>query len=368
MNLQGFKTLAGLLALLNFAAACGQPPDKAEAMRSVEKSNNQNGTGDGTGSGTNPDGSPAPAAPGPNGTASTQPTAAQLNKSLEFFNNQVLPLTRVAPCIDCHSAPRNLKDPTVNGGEGIKQHNPMLALLKDGKGPNDNKLINKLLNIIPHKGGKVCADEGAQPCGKVKEWYRAVFGEGTLSLGKIESINREGVINGWAGTVEAPTTSYEIKLFLDGPKGTGTALPSVTANLESYDNGLTGPHGFSLKVPEAMIDGKEHKIHAYAVHNGQDVELGGSPFTYTAFKPKTAAVATAFAQINFNGCNGACHNFVYENRWGTMLGNGANGTWTATSNSLYDKLSGSLGHGGPALPGGINLNAVQTWWTQEFGP
>ena len=360
------------LACVGFLGAvglqCGQPPDKTEALRSIEQNANQTGTPGADGSnktGTNPDGTPAK--PGTS-TGSAAPTQIQLAKSQDFFLNNVLPLVKVVPCSDCHNAPRLLKDQTVNGGEGIKEHNTMFALLKDGKGANDNKLINKLLGVIPHKGGKVCADEKAQPCGKIKEWYITVFGEGSLSLGKLESINREGFISGWAGNIDAPTTSFEIRLYLDGAKGTGTALPPTTANLEAFDNGLSGPHAFSVKVPEAMIDGKAHKIYAYAITNGQEQPLAGSPFDYQAYKPKTAAVATAFAQVGFNGCNGACHNFLYENRWGILLNNGADGTWTATSNNLYDKLSGKVTHGGPALPGGTSLTALQSWWTQEFGP
>ncbi len=299
------------------------------------------------------------------GTGSNVPTAAQLAKSSEFFLNKVQPLFKGLPCSDCHNAPRNLKDPKVDGGTGILEHNKMFAFLKDGKGANDNKLINKLLGTIVHTGGKQCKDEAAQPCATIKEWYKTVFGDGVLSLGKIEGVNREGVIAGWAGNIDATTTAYEIKLFLDGDKATGVALPNTMANLDAYDNGLSGPHAFSVKLPPALIDGKPHKIWAYTTHNGTEVMLAGSPFSFQAFKPKGSS--TNFNAIGFNGCNGACHTFTYETRWGTMLGNGMDGSWTATSNAAYDKISGRLGHGGPGLPGGLSVAALQAWFTEEFG-
>lgn len=365
MNLRSFSTLAGLLCVGTLLAQCGQPPDKTEVLRSAQNSGTQNPGGtDPAAAGKNANGTPAPGT----SASKTAPTADQLAKSTTFFTNNIIPLVKGLPCSDCHNAPRLLKDPTINGGVGVQEHNVMFALLKDGVGANNNKLINKLLNVVPHKGGKVCADESAQPCGKIKEWYKAVFGDGVLALGKIESINREGSISGWVGSIDAIATTYEVKMFLDGPKGTGTALAPVPANQAGFDNGLDGNHAFGFKIPDAMIDAKAHKLYAYTTHNGADVELAGSPFDYQAFKPKTAAVATSFAQVNFNGCNGACHTFTYETRWGTLLGNGSDGTWTATSNSLYDKVSGKLGHGGPALPGGVNLTALQAWWTQEFGP
>lgn len=359
MKRQGMKIFAGLLVAASIQYGCGAPASPTGSPQ----------VGTAPGAATT---DPAVTETADKGTTtptpgkSNLPSAAQLQKSNDFFASKVLPLFKGLPCSDCHNAPRNLKDPAVNGGTGIHEHNKMFAMLKDGRGANDNKLFNKLLTGTDHTGGKQCKDEAAQPCATLKEWYKSVFGDGVLSLGKIEGINREGVISGWAGNIDSPTTSYEIKFYLDGDKGVGTALPSAMANLDAFDNALSGPHAFSVKVPVDKIDGKPHKIWAYTSHNGNDVMLSGSPFSYTAFKPKGAAAATAFAQIGFNGCNGQCHNFVYDSRWGTLLGNGQDGMWTATSNSLYDKLSGKLGHGGGGLPGGINLQAVSTWWTQEF--
>jgi len=202
-----------------------------------------------------------------------------------------------------------------------------------------------------------------------------VFGEGVLSLGKLESINREGYISGWAGSVDAPATIFEVKFYMDGEKGVGQALPTTKADKDGNDNGLNGSHVFSLQVPADKIDGKPHKIWAYAVKDGQEIMLAGSPFSYTAYKPKGEATATAFAQIGLAGCQGTCHpspSFGYAARWGTLLGNGRSGTWDATNNGLYDKLSGKLGHGGQALScggnGNINCTALATWFTQEFGP
>jgi hypothetical protein len=367
MNRQNLSRLPLVLIASLLLAHCGQ-------QASEQTASTRRGTAGGAvAPGASTDGNPSGTGGGGKGTGTTtsptgQPTAAQLSKSQTYFLNNVLPLFQGAPCSDCHAAPRNLKDPNVDGGLRVQEHNPMFDLLKDGPGANDNKLIHKLLNVVSHRGGKQCADENTGPCGVVKKWYTEVFGQGTLMLGRIESINREGMIAGWAGSLDAPTTSLEVRLFLDGDKATGRALTPIMANLEASDNNIPGPHGFAVKIPADMIDGRPHKVWAYTTYNGKEVLLSGSPFDYTAYKPKGTAVATAFAQTNLQGCNGPCHTFSYDNRWGTLLGNGPDGTWTATSNAAYQKLSGALGHsaGAPALPGSVNLQAVSQWWTQEF--
>ncbi len=354
-------TAVGAIALL---LSCGQQQPNNTVRRGE--------SGGGNSTGTTPTATPTTT---PTGTLPNRPTAAQLAKSNEFYINNVYPLFKGAPCSNCHNDPRNLADPRVAGPQTILEHNAMFTMLKNGSGANNNKLINKLLNIDSHTGGKVCTDENASPCGKVKEWYKTVFGEGVLSLGKVESINREGYISGYAGSVDSPTTIFEVKFYLDGEKGVGQALPTTKADKDGNDNGLSGSHVFSLQVPADKIDGKPHKIWAYAVKDGQEIMLAGSPFSYTAYKPKGEATATSFAQVGLAGCQGNCHpspSFGYAVRWSSLLGNGMDGTWTAKSNGLYDKISGKKGHGSGAptlsCPGPVNCVALESWFNQEFGP
>lgn len=253
-----------------------------------------------------------------------------------------------------------------NGGLKPQSHTNMYALLKDGKGANDNKLFNMMRGLVPHPGGAQCTTETSPFCAVLQEWYREVFGDGVLSLGRVNDISpSSGSISGWSGISTAATTFLKVRFYLDGETGKVPMLGEVTANLEGSDNNIDGAHAFVFKVPVANIDNRPHKLYVYAVNpQGQEVPLSGSPYTYTVFKPKNTPAAIANYNSIFNGCNGACHGFTYESKWSSLVGGFGTQGWSRTNNTLVNKFRSGQ-HGGPAF----NANMVttsETWWTAEF--
>lgn len=318
-------------------------------------------------------GTPAPSGKTDPKTGQPEPTPSpgagplpsqQIGKSLDFFTNKVLPLVKQAPCINCHADPRQVT--VQNGGLKPQNHTEMFALLKDGKAANDNKLFNMMRGTVPHPGSAQCVSDTAAFCAVLQDWYKTVFGDGALSLGRIDGVSKQGTINGWAGNSGAATTILAVRFYLDADNKTGSKFADVMANLSGRDNDIEGDHAFSVPIPEVMIDNKAHKLYGYVVNNGVEVPLSGSPFSYAAYKPKGAAVGTQYANAGF-GCQGTCHQFNYNNRWAVMLGDGTGG-WSSTNNSLYNKLISGQ-HGGPALCANAQAAmcvAVKTWFTQEF--
>lgn len=356
MNRRGLVCL-GLSFGLLFAAACGQ---KTATSPTVQRGNTDAVGGNETG-GTNT------GATGGTNTGNKGPVvlpSQQLAKSQDFFNDKVLPLVKSAPCTDCHADPRMVV--IQNGGLAPQNFNTMFDLLKDGSGANNNKLFNMMRGIAPHPGGAQCTTETAPFCAVLQEWYRAVFGEGTLSLGRVNDISpSSGTISGWAGSATAPTTVFKARFYLDGESGKVPMLGESMANLEANDNNIDGPHGFSFKIPVANIDNKPHKMYAYSVDAaGKETPMAGSPYTYTVFKPKGTAQAMQQYTAIFNGCNGACHGFTYESKWPSLVGGFGTAGWSRDNNTLVNKFRSGQ-HGGPGFNAGM-VTSSQTWFDLEF--
>jgi hypothetical protein len=345
----------GLSMTVIFAVACGQ---KAATDSTAQRGNT--GAVDGNSNGN-------PSTGGTSGTGGKGPVvlpSQQIGKAQAFFTNKILPYVKQPPCKDCHADPREVV--IQQGGLKPQSFDAMFALLKDGSGANNNKLFNMMRGLAPHPGGAQCTTETSPFCALLQEWYRDVFGEGTLSLGRVNDISpSSGTISGWAGSSTAPTVFYKVRFYLDGESGQGTMLGEVTANLEANDNNIDGPHGFSFKIPVANIDNRPHKMYAYAVDEaGKETAMAGSPYTYTVFKPKGTAAAMQQYNAIFNGCNGACHGFTYETKWSSLLGGFGTEGFSRDNNTLVNKFRSGQ-HGGPGFNGGM-ITSSQTWFDLEF--
>lgn len=356
MNRRGLVGL-GLSFGLLITTACGP---KTATTPTVERGNTGAVDADG-----NPTGNPDSTGTTPTGDKKPVVLPSQVTaKAQDFFSNKVLVLVKQAPCTDCHADPRQVV--IQAGGLAPQNFNTMFNLLKDGSGANNNKLFNMMRGLAPHPGGAQCITETAPFCAVLQEWYREVFGEGTLSLGRVNDISpSSGTISGWAGSSTAATTVFKARFFLDGESGKVAMLGEVTANQEANDNNIEGPHGFSFKIPVANIDNRPHKIYAYAVDAAnKETPMAGSPYTYTVFKPK--ATAQAIAQYNniFNGCNGACHQFTYETKWPSLVGGFGTAGWNNVNNTLINKFK-SRQHGGPAFSAAMET-ASTAWFDLEF--
>ncbi|MDQ3235554.1 MAG: hypothetical protein M3Q07_27400 [Pseudobdellovibrionaceae bacterium] len=357
MNRRGLVGL-GLSFGLLITTACGP---KTATTPTVERGNTGAVDADG-----NPTGNPDSTGTTPTGDKKPVVLPSQVTaKAQDFFNNKVLVLVKQAPCTDCHADPRQVV--IQAGGLAPQNFTTMFGLLKDGSGANNNKLFNMMRGIVPHPGGAQCISETAPFCAVLQEWYREVFGEGTLSLGRVNDIAAAfGSVTGWAGSATAATAVYKVRFYLDNEAGKVAMLGETTANLEASDNNIDGPHGFTFKIPLASIDNRPHKLYAYAVDAaGKETPMAGSPYTYTAFKPKNSAEANRLYNLIFPGSCAGCHGaFTYETRWPVLLGGYGTAGFSATNNTSYNKFNSGQ-HSGGAFAGGAVANTA-AWFREEF--
>jgi hypothetical protein len=359
MNRRGLVGL-GLSLGLVFATACGPktattPTVQRGSTGAVDASGNP-----ATGGTTGTDGTTKPGGP-------VVLPSQKVAKAQDFFTNKVLPLVKQAPCTDCHADPRQVV--IEQGGLKPQNFDTMFKHLSDGTGANNNKLFNMMRGLAPHPGGAQCTTETSPFCAVLQEWYRDVFGEGTLSLGRVNDIAVAlGTVTGWAGSATAATVTYKVRFYLDGESGKVPMLGETTANLEANDNNIDGPHGFRFQIPLANVDNKPHKLYAYAVDAaGKETPMAGSPYTYTAFKPSNNPQAVSLFNSLFpGGCTG-CHGPAdYQARWANLLGGYGTAGWSSTNNTLYNKFNSGQ-HGG----GGFAANSVantRSWFELEFPP
>jgi hypothetical protein len=98
----------------------------------------------------------------------------------------------------------------------------------------------------------------------------------------------DGVVRGWAYDPDAPSTSSQVHVYVDGPAGSGTLLSGFATNtLRSDVNsslGISGNHGFEYAIPAQYRNGAQHTIHAYAIDTSSSsisTLLPGSPRSFT---------------------------------------------------------------------------------------
>ncbi|WP_141734989.1 hypothetical protein [Oligoflexus tunisiensis] len=338
----------GLSINLIMAVACGP---KAATDSTAQRGNTDalggNPTGD-PGTGNNP-------ATGNKGPVVLP--SQQTAKAKSYFENKILPLVKSPPCTDCHNDPRIVV--VQQGGLAPQSFDTMFKLLKDGTGPNNNRLFNMMRGVVPHEGGQQCTTETSPFCAELQAWYKEAFGDGLLNLGRISDISAQGTASGYAGISAAPTTVLPVRFYLDGESGKGVKIGEVMANLEANDNNIDGPHGFSFAIPQANIDNKPHTLYVYAVQDGKEVQISGSPFAYAAYKGKGQ---NAVSYPDFGSCTG-CHNGKdYTSYWSNILTPPPDKGGEPDSNFLYNKAAGP--HSGGTF---TNLQpAIRTWWCQEF--
>jgi hypothetical protein len=180
-------------------------------------------------------------------------------------------------------------------------------------------------------------------------------------------------------------------LYVDGKAGSGgKLLTSGTTDLLRSDIndsfGLTGNHGFLIKLPDSVRDGKSHTIYAYGIdtNGGESRSLGGKgkPFNCTgntgtvSTNPTPANVvdktsplgwfdsasATAFAGWAFDADNSSAVIDVhfYANapvdKGGTLIGFAKTTVQRGDINSLY-KINGTHGFTAAVTKAGSTANA-----------
>lgn len=335
----------------------------------------------GSPSGKNPPSGNLPSSqnpPGSGGGITTKPGTTPTNPGgltgEQAFNTQVLPVYRKL-CVSCHADPRQPAE--VRAPLSIYSYQSMKVLLDVGAAPEDNKLWNRVRNIEPHTGGDRCQDGKTQsPCKEMIDWWIVEKGPppaGVGQVGRITDVTSLGRVYGFAFDPQNSGVFVQVNFYVDGPKGTGTAIGSTIANKPGDDGNQPGDHSFSLDLPEAYRNGKAREIFAYALIGNEEKPLSSVGYKYTAYSFTQAGrdFYNANVQGRMGGCGG-CHTISYEQQFYSMIAPSPAKGGTATNNQLINKAAQTNGasHGGGQSCGNANASPCaefQRWWQVEFG-
>ncbi len=83
-------------------------------------------------------------------------------------------------------------------------------------------------------------------------------------------------IEGWAADFNHQAESTTVRIYIDGPAGTGRLIGSVKADRARGDliaAGYSGNHGYRFFIPSAEQDGNTHSFYAYAVDSANQLTL-----------------------------------------------------------------------------------------------
>jgi hypothetical protein len=90
-----------------------------------------------------------------------------------------------------------------------------------------------------------------------------------VPLGNLDEINDAGLIRGWSFDPDSTSSINQVKIYIDGPAGTGTLVSTQLANVDRPDiratYGITGNHGFEFPVPAAYQDNASHTVYVYGI-------------------------------------------------------------------------------------------------------
>ena len=111
--------------------------------------------------------------------------------------------------------------------------------------------------------------------------------------GAVDRIDANSVMAGWAFSKAAGATPIDVAIYAEGDNRTGTRLGMVRADQPRADVNqamhIPGDHGFVFPIPAALKDGAKHSLHAYGISAQREVELGGSPISFTLRPPCATA-------------------------------------------------------------------------------
>lgn len=307
------------------------------------------------------------------GESTVDPSAL---KGQEYFEGPLYQLFANA-CASCHADPR--QNPPMKGPLTIFSYAKMKQKLDVGQSPFANAFIDKVRSLDAHAGGDRCpGGYAASPCKEIADWWILEHGpapDGTAMgrVGLVNSISPLGKVYGWAQDPGNPGAAIAVRLFVDGPLGTGTELGAVMASLDGDDGGTPGAHAFIFELPENLKDQKPHKLYAYANIGGTETLLGDDGSSFTAYGLSEAG--RSFFQNNvqgqLGGCGG-CHAVAYEQQFYSLVSPAPSKGGQAGNNQLVNKPAQANGitHGGGSFCNGANQGlcaTIQEWWRVEFG-
>src|SRR3989344_4745057 len=111
------------------------------------------------------------------------------------------------------------------------------------------------------------------------------------AVGNLDAVSTTSVIRGWSYDPDNSSSSNQVKIYIDGPAGTGTLIATIPANIDRPDvraaAGITGNHGFEYTVPVSYQNGAYHSVYVYGadiVDANQTSLLAGSAQTFVTKK------------------------------------------------------------------------------------
>ena len=105
--------------------------------------------------------------------------------------------------------------------------------------------------------------------------------------GYFDGTASDGTLFGWTYDPDASSQSNDVEIYIDGAKGSGTLLATVTANASRPDvnsvRGVTGNHGFTYSIPKNYRNGISHSYYVYGIDKtgNTDFHLTNSPRSIT---------------------------------------------------------------------------------------
>jgi hypothetical protein len=119
-----------------------------------------------------------------------------------------------------------------------------------------------------------------------------------LPVGTFDVLKADGfTMQGWSYDPDGTSTSNTVRIFVNGPAGSGTQIFSNTTSILRTDInssfGITGNHGFEFAIPTQYRDGVAHSYYAYGIDindSSKSTLLTNSPRSFTVSSGATPVV------------------------------------------------------------------------------
>ncbi len=313
----------------------------------------------------------------PPGGTTTPPATAE-----SYFTNTVKPMLQ-SRCVSCHGFPAQGGNAT--GPLTIYNYNAVKLDLLSG-GITDNELMEYSRGIgdhAGHAGGQdFCGGSlNNSPCFEIVSWCQKEGctaggggGANNLPVGKIERISNRGLMEGWARDLDQPNTPVNVEIYADGVRGTGQFLGTVVANIAYSGIDASGNIKFQYQLSATYMNGQSHSYYIYAQDSSSAAmyaQVQSSPKTATRYSvdatAQSAYNANVLTALN-NRCNGCHGTFTYNSMLYDYFLNSSGSPGGSTTFSLYQKISGQVGHGGGTHCGGADnlCPNLQSVYTEQF--
>jgi hypothetical protein len=317
--------------------------------------------------------------------SSTEKHRSSNVESDKAFQANLLPIIK-NNCASCHA----------ENGQGtapasLYQVKTLENLARSGTSGSDNALLKKIQGT-GHGGGNVClAGLNSPPCSTFVAWAANLYKPagtpqtteptpdpispptGNLSnYGYLRTTKFNGIVEGYAFNPAVPTAVIPVEIYRSAYVPGATPFASGLAN-QFGSSGVAGDHRFVINVSGLVNSKDQITVFVYGVFGDQRKLLKDGQATFTIYKStiegKDYFETTTKPVLVANCVRGGCHSTRnYEDVYDTLLTPTPAAGGGPTTNDLYRKVSGALGHRGGAFCGN-NPNVctvISTWHQKEI--